>query len=62
MLSFLKGTVKRAELNKCDIRLVVTSDNHPFFKRMEIMTLDTHRQLFAIISPYKCMQRYSSKI
>ena len=39
----------------------LTKENHPFFKRMEIITFDTHRRLFAIISPYEYMQRHSSE-
>ena len=43
---FFNGTVKRAELNKCDIRLaskdILTNENQPFFKINDIVTFDTH--------------------
>ena len=52
-----KGTVNRAEPYKGDICFVskilwTTPLNHPFFKRKEIMTFDTHWWLSAIVSPY----------
>ena len=35
--------------------------NHPFLKKMGIMTFDTNQQQSAIISPHKCMQCHSSE-
>ena len=35
-------------------------ENHPFFKRIEILIFDTHQQLSAIISPHKFVQCHSS--
>ena len=60
----IKAFVKRAELNKCDIRLVSKTLWHeriPFFNRMEIMKFDIHRRLSAIIFPYKYIQHHSNK-
>ena len=36
-------------------------ENYPFFKRMEIMTFDTHHGLSAMISLYKYTQRHFSE-
>ena len=39
----------------------VRLENQPFFKRMEILILDTHWPLSAIISPFQFTQHHSSE-
>ena len=55
---FLNEIVKRTELYKYDIHLVLRIHLH---ERMEIMTFLTQWPISAIISPYKYTQHHSSE-
>ena len=56
----LKGTVKRAKLNKCDILFQEYSDIRES-THLEIVTFDTHLQRSIIISIYNCTQCHFSE-
>ena len=63
----LKGIVKWAE--SCErvnvlfflFRDTLTQENQHFFKSMEILIFDTHREISAVISPFEFTQRHYSE-